>query len=72
MDKLQSFALDDATREAVKDFLLKQLEKETITRVFGGKSVVGILESRQLVESSFSELVHLFKPKQDKKQDTAE
>lgn len=70
--KLQQFYLDEPMREDVKAFMIALLEEETVRRVFSGKSTVGILEAKELVDKSFSKLEELYKPKKKEVPDTNE
>lgn len=70
--KLQSFYLDEPMREDVKAFMTVLLEEETVRRVFSGKSTVGILEAKELVDKSFSKLEELYTPKKAEVPETNE
>ena len=72
MNRLQQFYLDEATREEVKEFMISFLEEKTIEKVFGGSSVVGILEAKDMINGSFSRLEELYKIKKDKAIETNE
>lgn len=66
MNPLKQFYENMTMRETVKDFMISVLKDMAVERTFDGKSVVGIQESRELVEKTFDKLSELYenKPKQ--------
>lgn len=62
---IQTFVLDDATKEEVHDFVINFLSAKTVERVFGGKDISGIKDAKELLESAFSEMDRVYKPKKE-------
>lgn len=63
MNPLIPFQQDTHTREAVKAFMLGQLEEMTIEKVFANQPTTGIYEAKELIEKMFSRLEELYAPK---------
>ena len=67
MNPLALFYQNEAEREAVREFLIKNLEEMAVERVFDKQSVAGIYEARKVISRSFDKLDELFgKPKVQK------
>lgn len=64
MNPLHQFYTDIHTREAVKAFMLSQLQEMAVDAVFAKEDISGIYEAKELVEKSFSRLRELYEPKQ--------
>ena len=60
MNPLKVFYDDSNMREAVKAFLLEGLNDLAVERVFSKQDVVGIAESKEVIEKQFSNLEDLF------------
>lgn len=57
---LNQFYNDEHTREAVKQFLIDQLDKLALERVYSGEDVKGIADAKETIEKSFIELKELY------------
>lgn len=66
MDILQAFYADQHTREAVKSFLLEQLDEIALDRIYKGENVSGIKDAKQTIEYAFIELGERYEPKKEK------
>lgn len=62
---IQTFVLDDATKEEVRSFIISFLSQKATERVFGGQDVGGIKDAKEILESAFSEMTRIYKPKKD-------
>ena len=60
MNPLHQFYTDEHMREAVKNFLVTELEETTVERVFDKKDIIGIYEAKELIEKSFDKLDNLY------------
>lgn len=60
MNLLNQFSNDEHTREAVKSFLLAELDKHALELVYDGKDVKGIADAKKVIEQSFIELKELY------------
>ena len=60
MDLLNQFYNDEHTREAVREFFLKELDKLALEQVYGGQETSGIKDAREVIERSFIELKELY------------
>lgn len=60
MNLLNQFYNDEYTREAVIKFLLEQLDKLALERVYAGEDVKGIADARETLARSFTELRELY------------
>lgn len=61
-DLLKIFHTDEHTREAVKEFMIGQLQLMAVETVFAKGSVEGIYEARKLVDKMFNRLAELYAP----------
>lgn len=59
-DLLKIFYTDEHTRNAVKEFMVAQLELMAIDTVFKKESIDGIYEARALVDKTFNRLAELY------------
>ena len=63
---LNNFYNDSHTREAVKEFLLKNLNDLALERVYNKGNTEAIADAREVIENSFTELRELFEKKKDR------
>ena len=59
---LGQFYNDEHTREAVKDFLVSNLEDMAIERVFSKKDISGIADAKDVIEKAFIKLSEIYSP----------
>lgn len=64
MNPLNSFYQDVHQREAVKAFMIEQLEEMTIENVFNDKQITGLYEAKLLVDKMFNTLEETYKQKE--------
>jgi len=64
MNPLLHFYNDKTTSEAVKVFMLEQLEQMAVEAVFSKKPTDGIFEAKELVDKMFATLKELYEPRQ--------
>ena len=57
---LNQFYNDEYTREAVKSFLLKQLDEVALERVYDGEDTKGIADAKETIEKAFVEMKELY------------
>lgn len=62
MNPLLTFYKDSAMREAVKSFMISELEGMAIDRTFNKEDVVGIAEAKELIDKTFSKLKEIYEP----------
>lgn len=62
MNPLVIFYRDETMRDAVKDFMVAQLEQMAIDRTFNKEDITGIAEAKELVDKTFSKLKELYSP----------
>lgn len=67
---LAVFYRDEHTRNALKEFMILNLEETTIQKVFDKESVEGIAEAKELVEKTFNRLEELYGDKKKPKVET--
>ena len=60
MDLLNQFQNDEHTREAVLEFLLKQMDTMVLEKVYLGEDVKGIADAREAIKRAFIELQELY------------
>ena len=60
MELLNQFYNDEYTREAVKSFLLKQLDEVALERVYDGEDTKGIADAKETIEKAFIEMKELY------------
>lgn len=65
MDILKVFYDNAPMRETVKAFFDEQLREVAINRVFSGKSVEGMIESKEVLDSVFTKLEEIYATKKD-------
>lgn len=59
---LNQFQNDNNTREAVKEFLLKQLDLYALDAVYNKEDTAGIADAKNAIIKAFSELHNLYSP----------
>ena len=60
MDLLNQFQNDEHRREAVLEFLLKQMDTMVLEKVYLGEDVKGIADAREAIKRAFIELQELY------------
>jgi hypothetical protein len=68
MDKLKSFYLDTAMKEAVKEYLDSYFKSVAVQRVMTRKDVSGIADAKEIIEKAFSHLATKYSQKSDRQQ----
>lgn len=64
MEKLlNQFQNDEHIREAVKEFMYKQLDVYALEAVYAGKDTKGIANAKQAITDAFTVLAGLYDPK---------
>jgi hypothetical protein len=63
MNKLHEFFQDKDAQKAWADFIMEQLNEETIKRVYAGTEVQRLKEAKDIISASFKKLNELFTPK---------
>lgn len=57
---LKYFYDNEAEREELKAFMIECLEAMTIERVFNNKSINGIMDARELIDTMFNKLEEIY------------
>jgi hypothetical protein len=70
MNKLHEFFQDKDAQKAWADFIMQELNAESIRRVYAGKDVTGLKEAKDIIAQSFKKLNELFTPKKERKAST--
>lgn len=63
MDLLHQFYDDSYTRDAVKEFLLKELDRIALEKVYEKKDTQGIADAKETIERAFTELKEKYEQK---------
>ena len=67
MSTLPAFFKDKQAQKDLADFIMEELNAETIKRVYAGKEVQGLKEAKDIIAQSFKKLNELFTPKKPRK-----
>ncbi len=67
MTSLLQFYNDKDTKENVYNYLIQELEKEAIKRVFEKEDVSAVADAKEIIDNAFANLEVLFDKKAEKK-----
>ena len=67
MSTLPAFFKDKEAQKDWADFIMEELNAETIRRVYAGKDVQGLKEAKDIIAQSFKKLNELFTEKKPRK-----
>jgi hypothetical protein len=70
MSTLPAFFKDKEAQKDWADFIMEELNAETIKRVYAGKDVSGLKEAKDIISASFKKLNELFTEKKPRKATT--
>lgn len=64
MDLLKRFNSDEATKEALKDFIIQVINEEGVRKMYLREDVSHIADAKELIDTTFNRLEEMFTPKQ--------